>query len=88
MLVHAFVCPNIMEILMKAVVLSVQLILIVVQTKHVWQTNAKIPALELVAAMLNVKLLTTSQCVHVCLVMLEIHSNIVQLYHRNVSRIF
>lgn len=69
MLVRAFVYPSIMEILMKAVVLSVWLILTVTLTKRVWQTNAKTHVQELVAVMLNVKLLITFQCVHVCLVM-------------------
>lgn len=88
MLVRVFVYPNITVILMKAVVLSVQSIPIVTLTKRVWRTNAKIPARELVAAMLNVRLLTTFQCVHVCLVTLETHSNIVRSYRHNVSRTF
>lgn len=85
MLVPAFVYLNIMEILMKDVDLSVWLILTVMLTKHAWQTNVKTHVQELVAVMLNVKLLTTYQCALVYLVILEIHLNTVKLYNHNVS---
>lgn len=85
MLVHAFVYQNIMEILTKDVDLNVWLIQIVMLTKRAWQTSVKTHVQELVAVMLNVKLLITYQCAHVYLVMLEIHLNTVKLYNRNVS---
>jgi len=87
MLVPVSVYLNIMEILTKDVDLSVWLIQTVMLTKHACQTNVKIHAQELVAAMLNAKLLTTYQCVLVYLVMLEIHLNTVKLYNLNVSGI-
>lgn len=85
MLVHAFVYQNIMEILTKDVDLNVWLIQTVMLTKRAWQTSVKTHVRELVVVMLNVKLLITYQCAHVCLVMLEIHLNTVKLYNRNVS---
>jgi len=62
MLVPASVYLNIMEILTKDVDLSVWLIQTVMPIKHAWQTNVKTHAQELVAVMLNVKLLTIYQC--------------------------
>jgi hypothetical protein len=83
MLVPAYVYLNIMEILTKDVDLSVWLIQTVMLIKHAWQTNVKTHAQELVAVMLNVKLLTTYQCALVYLVLLEIHLNTVKLYSHN-----
>lgn len=88
MLVRVFVYQNIMEILTKDVDLNVWLIQTVMLTKHAWQTNVKILAQELVAVMLSVKLLTTYQCVHVYLVMLEIHLNTVKLSNHNKLKLY
>jgi hypothetical protein len=72
-LAHVDALMSILEILMKAVVLSVLLILIVHQTWLVFEINVKIPAQEHVVKMLIVKLLTIYHCVLVELVTLEIH---------------
>lgn len=63
--VLALVCQNIKAILTLVVDLNAFSVPIVQETKLVLETNASIPALELVDKMLSVMSITISQCVHV-----------------------
>ena len=87
-LVHVFVKTISSEIHMNHVDLNVYSMQIVLLIWLVLTQNAKTHVLEVVALIVNVVLLIMLQIVFVCLVILEIHIQIVTLFKKNVRIIF